>query len=898
MTLARVFCGIAAADVAPWLTVAVVDDAGRLLDLRHLSDDPAGYAQLGGLLADRSGGVAPVALDRGEHLIAQLLAAARQPLAVADANATADFAERFSDDTSYDEMRAPLDQRRAVGLARALQAGALYAGLQSPSVDLEELKPVLAAHSAIAAGRQAAATALREVLRELYPAALRAYPDPAEFIPLKVLDALPEPSLLTASPSSRQRDAALIAELAATGVTDAQTAMNAISALRASVEESPRWGNNRMLAPVVAETVRQAVAAVRAADAASAALVAALVERLGQLRSAWADGAPARPYLAANAPVSPAPRRIPGPAAEVPPSRLAPRVSAASAAAAGVPAPQPAFATIPAPRSAGASGEWPVRDDEFAARYGDRPTSGGDSYSYPTGDGYQGSTDHPGTGYGTSENGYTGNGSGGTYPNADGYAAANGYSTADYPGGVDYPGGAAYPAEGHTDPTGGGYGRPAEGTGGYHPAGYANGPADGYGGAGYPGAPTDYAGGNGYSTDGGYQGGHTGYAGSEHTAGSSRSGGYAGSEHTGGHAIPTSPAGSGYPTANPAGSGYAAANPAGSGYAGAADPGGYRGGAYPAANGAPGHRGEPPSPNPSGAPMSFDDMVTTLSFSPDPLTSPLGSASPAPAPAPAQSHWTDPPAATARGGYPQAPPTGPANGGWHDPRFPAQAPGSAPSSAAPPAAPGQAAPGAAPGSSSYSLPGRTASGGASVGYQNGATGYSSAAAGSGAPAGRATAQGRADPLTDPLPSPSPAYANPPRTNGQASAEPDNELLIFSQTQSAWFTFVDEDMINEPISWNGLADDGWRAAEQLVHPTVGAATTAGLPRRVPQANLVPGSAQTQRRQLRIVRDAQSIAAHTEGYFRGWRRGQEIGGYAVGQRDRAAWEFNRDQRARSS
>ncbi|MDT5027423.1 MAG: hypothetical protein QOE61_3849, partial [Micromonosporaceae bacterium] len=61
---------------------------------------------------------------------------------------------------------------------------------------------------------------------------------------------------------------------------------------------------------------------------------------------------------------------------------------------------------------------------------------------------------------------------------------------------------------------------------------------------------------------------------------------------------------------------------------------------------------------------------------------------------------------------------------------------------------------------------------------------------------------------------------------------------------------------------------------------------------------PGSAEEPPRQLRIVRDPQSIATHTSGYFRGWQRGQEIGGYAVGQRDRAAWEFNREQRARES
>ena len=58
MALVRVYCGVATAEMAPWLTVAVVDDAGRLLDMRHISDDPAGYAYLVALLADRSGGVA------------------------------------------------------------------------------------------------------------------------------------------------------------------------------------------------------------------------------------------------------------------------------------------------------------------------------------------------------------------------------------------------------------------------------------------------------------------------------------------------------------------------------------------------------------------------------------------------------------------------------------------------------------------------------------------------------------------------------------------------------------------------------------------------------------------------------------------------------------------------
>ena len=42
------------------------------------------------------------------------------------------------------------------------------------------------------------------------------------------------------------------------------------------------------------------------------------------------------------------------------------------------------------------------------------------------------------------------------------------------------------------------------------------------------------------------------------------------------------------------------------------------------------------------------------------------------------------------------------------------------------------------------------------------------------------------------------------------------------------------------SWISPADEGWRAAEALAVPAAGDTTQAGLPRRVPRANLVPGS----------------------------------------------------------
>jgi signal transduction histidine kinase len=42
------------------------------------------------------------------------------------------------------------------------------------------------------------------------------------------------------------------------------------------------------------------------------------------------------------------------------------------------------------------------------------------------------------------------------------------------------------------------------------------------------------------------------------------------------------------------------------------------------------------------------------------------------------------------------------------------------------------------------------------------------------------------------------------------------------------------------AWTSPADEGWRAAQVVASPSAGDTTQAGLPRRVPRANLVPGS----------------------------------------------------------
>jgi signal transduction histidine kinase len=77
---------------------------------------------------------------------------------------------------------------------------------------------------------------------------------------------------------------------------------------------------------------------------------------------------------------------------------------------------------------------------------------------------------------------------------------------------------------------------------------------------------------------------------------------------------------------------------------------------------------------------------------------------------------------------------------------------------------------------------------------------------------------------------------------------DQRLPIFDSLESDWFR-----RSGKPLSaaaaaaapaagqaWNSPADEGYRAARIAAEPEAGESTTAGLPKRVPRANLVPGS----------------------------------------------------------
>ncbi|WP_182901256.1 nitrate- and nitrite sensing domain-containing protein [Microbispora sp. H10830] len=82
-------------------------------------------------------------------------------------------------------------------------------------------------------------------------------------------------------------------------------------------------------------------------------------------------------------------------------------------------------------------------------------------------------------------------------------------------------------------------------------------------------------------------------------------------------------------------------------------------------------------------------------------------------------------------------------------------------------------------------------------------------------------------------------------------ESEEEFLpIFAAVESDWFKKVDipaekSDSDGETAAdtktWSSPADVGWQAAKAASEPALGGVTSSGLPKRVPKANLVPGSA---------------------------------------------------------
>ncbi|WP_165974460.1 nitrate- and nitrite sensing domain-containing protein [Nonomuraea deserti] len=138
----------------------------------------------------------------------------------------------------------------------------------------------------------------------------------------------------------------------------------------------------------------------------------------------------------------------------------------------------------------------------------------------------------------------------------------------------------------------------------------------------------------------------------------------------------------------------------------------------------------------------------------------------------------------------------------------------------------------------------------------------------------------------------------PSVDASPVAQEEEEYLpIFASVESAWFRRPPEEQAAQAEgggdatpaqavrsgeeAWRTAADAGWQAAAAASEPSLGGITAAGLPKRTPKANLVPGQAAQQQQPPQSV-PAQPVSAdrmrsRMAGFQQGVRRArQEVRG----------------------
>ncbi|HEX6970412.1 MAG TPA: nitrate- and nitrite sensing domain-containing protein [Micromonosporaceae bacterium] len=121
----------------------------------------------------------------------------------------------------------------------------------------------------------------------------------------------------------------------------------------------------------------------------------------------------------------------------------------------------------------------------------------------------------------------------------------------------------------------------------------------------------------------------------------------------------------------------------------------------------------------------------------------------------------------------------------------------------------------------------------------------------------------------------PAPASPPlptRTPGQTSGW-QNPSLTASPTPTPTAPVATESR------WRTPADEGWERANRAAEPLTGGTTPSGLPKRIPQAQLVPGGVETGSSQ-RTRRAPEEVRGLLSAYHRGVQRGRSVGSEQYG------------------
>lgn len=221
--MGEIFCGIDWAERHH--DVALVDEQGRLLARRRISDDLAGFSEVSALLAEHSGSEAFVPIDVGIEtdrglLVAALRAAGHRVFAI---NPKA--VSRYRDRRAVSGAKS--DPGDALVLADLLRTDRhAHRPLPADSVELAALRVLARAHQDAVWHRQQTANRLRSLLREYFPAALQAFPDLTSRTAQAVLAAAPTPTaaarltranlvdlLHAAGRGSRPADAARLADV-------------------------------------------------------------------------------------------------------------------------------------------------------------------------------------------------------------------------------------------------------------------------------------------------------------------------------------------------------------------------------------------------------------------------------------------------------------------------------------------------------------------------------------------------------------------------------------------------------------------------------------------------------------------------------------------------------------
>ena len=107
---------------------------------------------------------------------------------------------------------------------------------------------------------------------------------------------------------------------------------------------------------------------------------------------------------------------------------------------------------------------------------------------------------------------------------------------------------------------------------------------------------------------------------------------------------------------------------------------------------------------------------------------------------------------------------------------------------------------------------------------------------------------------------------------------ERRLPIYEAVESSWFSGARRapgsarTAVKAGGQWASPADEGWRAAQTVESPTAGSPTEAGLPRRLPNANLVPGAVPSSPPAAVPSRSAAEVRDRLAGFQRGFTEGR--------------------------